>query len=59
MPEEWGSQIKIEGYDEYIYMAQFNVLHQLLEAMVKDPTGNNFEEDQKLFRDFTYEKYQD
>jgi len=59
MPEEWGSQIKIEGYDECIYMAQFNVLHQLLEAIVKDPTGNNFEEDQKLFCDFTYEKYQD
>jgi len=59
MPEEWGSQIKVEGYDECIYMAQFNVLHQLLEAIVKDPTGNNFEEDQKLFCDFTYEKYQD
>ena len=40
-------------------MAQFNVLHQLMEAMVKDPNGNNFEEDQRLYHDFTYEKYQD
>lgn len=59
MSEDWGDQIKVEGYDEYIYMAQFNVLHQLMEAMVKDPSGNNFEEDQRLYRDFTYEKYQD
>ena len=56
---DWGDQIKVEGYDEYIYMAQFNVLHQLMEAMVKDPSGNNFEENQRLYRDFTYEKYQD
>ena len=59
MSGDWGDQIKVEGYDEYIYMAQFNVLHQLMEAMVKDPNGNNFEEDQSLYRDFTYEKYQD
>lgn len=59
MSEDWGDQIKVEGYDEYIYMAQFNVLHQLMEAIVKDPSGNNFEEDQRLYRDFTYEKYQD
>ena len=59
MSGDWGDQIKVEGYDEYIYMAQFNVLHQLMEAMVKDPNGNNFEEDQRLYRDFTYEKYQD
>lgn len=59
MSGDWGDKIKVEGYDEYIYMAQFNVLHQLMEAMVKDPNGNNFEEDQRLYRDFTYEKYQD
>lgn len=59
MSGDWGDQIKVEGYDEYIYMAQFNVLHQLMEAMVKDPNGNNFEENQRLYRDFTYEKYQD
>lgn len=59
MSGDWGDQIKVEGCDEYIYMAQFNVLHQLMEAMVKDPNGNNFEEDQRLYRDFTYEKYQD
>lgn len=59
MSGDWGDQIKVEGYDEYIYMAQFNVLHQLMEAIVKDPNGNNFEEDQSLYRDFTYEKYQD
>ena len=59
MSGDWGDKIKVEGYDEYIYMAQFNVLHQLMEAMVKDPSGNNFEEDQRLYRDFTYEKYQD
>ncbi len=59
MSGDWGDQIKVEGYDEYIYMAQFNVLHQLMEAMVKDPNGNNFEEDQRLYRDFTYEKFQD
>lgn len=59
MSGDWGDQIKVEGYDEYIYMAQFNVLHQLMEAMVKDPNGNNFEEDQRLYRDFIYEKYQD
>lgn len=59
MSGDWGDKIKVEGYDEYIYMAQFNVLHQLMEAMVKDPNGNNFEEDQRLYHDFTYEKYQD
>ena len=59
MSGDWGDQIKVEGYDEYIYMAQFNVLHQLMEAMVKDPNGNNFKENQRLYRDFTYEKYQD
>ena len=59
MSGDWGDKIKVEGYDEYIYMAQFNVLHQLMEAMVKDPNGNNFEEDQRLYRDFTYEKYQE
>ena len=59
MSGDWGDQIKVEGYDEYIYMAQFNVLHQLMEAIVKDPNGNNFEENQRLYRDFTYEKYQD
>lgn len=59
MSGDWGDKIKVEGYDEYIYMAQFNVLHQLMEAMVKDPSGNNFEENQRLYRDFTYEKYQD
>ncbi len=59
MSGDWGDQIKVEGCDEYIYMAQFNALHQLMEAMVKDPNGNNFEEDQRLYRDFTYEKYQD
>lgn len=59
MSGDWGDKIKVEGYDEYIYMAQFNVLHQLMEAMIKDPNGNNFEEDQRLYHDFTYEKYQD
>ena len=59
MPDDWGSRIKIEGYDEYLYVAEFNVLHQLMEALIRDPMGDDPTIYRDYYRDFSYEKYQD
>ena len=59
MPDDWGSRIKIEGYDEYLYIAEFNVLHQLMEALIRDPMGDDPVAYRDYYRDFSYEKYQD
>lgn len=59
MPDDWGSRIKIEGYDEYLYVAEFNVLHQLMEALIRDPMGDDPIIYRDYYRDFSYEKYQD
>ena len=59
MPDDWGSRIKIEGYDEYLYVAEFNVLHQLMEALIRDPMGDDPSIYRDYYRDFSYEKYQD
>lgn len=59
MPDNWGSRIKIEGYDEYLYVAEFNVLHQLMEALIRDPMGDDPSIYRDYYRDFSYERYQD
>lgn len=59
MPDDWGSRIKIDGYDEYLYIAEFNVLHQLMEALIRDPMGDDPVIYRDYYRDFSYEKYQD
>ena len=58
MPDDWGSRIKIDGYDEYLYIAEFNVLHQLMEALIRDPMGDDPVIYRDYYRDFSYEKYQ-
>lgn len=59
MPDDWGSRIKIEGYDEYLYIAEFNVLHQLMEALIRDPMGDDPVIYRDYYRDFSYERFQD
>ena len=59
MPDNWGSRIKIEGYDEHLYVAEFNVLHQLIEALIRDPMGDDPSIYRDYYRDFSYERYQD
>lgn len=61
MPDQWGEQIKLAGYDEYIYSSQLVGLSEVLVAITTDPTGNDLDQSPPslAYRNLVSEKVQE